>query len=216
MGGLRRGIVAAAAVAGLVAVGLVVSPASVVAGTRGLLASPWFPLVLVGLYLVRPFLAWPIVAISLLVGLRYGVGWGVPIALLGAVGTSLLPYAVARRFRSTAGWAGRATHGSERFFGAVGPVRGVAAARLAPTPAEAVSGAAGVARVPLRAFVLGTAVGELPWTVAAVVAGASLRGPVVAGPVIDARLVLAGLLAAGLILAGPAYRLLRRRRAAGR
>lgn len=213
MGRLRRGLVAAAVVAVLVAIGLRVSPVTGLAAARGLLASPWFPLALVGLYLVRPVLAWPITAISVLVGLRYGVVVGVPIALCGAVGTSLLPYAVARRLRSDAGWAGRLTEGSERFFVAAGSVRGVTAARLAPTPAEAISAAAGLARVPVWAFAVGTAVGELPWTVAAVAAGASLREPVFAGPVVGANLALAGVLAAALILAGPAYRAVERRRA---
>lgn len=212
MGRLRRALLAAAVAGGLVAVGLLVSPAAVAAWLGGLLFSPWFPLLLAGLYLVRPALAWPISAISALVGFRYGFAVGLPVALLGAVGTSLLPYAVVRYLRSDTGWTGRATHGSEAYFRAAGDLRGVAAARLAPTPPEAISGAAGMARVPVPAFVAGTLVGELPWTVAAVLAGSSMRRLGAGGPVVDVRLVVAGLLLAALLLAGPARRALGRRR----
>lgn len=215
MGRLHRGLLATAAIGALVALGLLLSPATVAERSRGLLYSPWFPLLLVGLYLVRPALAWPITAISVLVGFRYGFVVGLPVALVGAVGTSLLPYAAARCLRPESGWAGRATDGSERFFRAAGDARGVAAARLAPTPAEAISAAAGVARVPVVAFVAGTLVGELPWTVAAVLAGASMGELGTGGPVVDPRLVLAGLVAAALVLAGPAYRVVRDRRTTG-
>lgn len=211
----RRGLLTATVAALLVALGFLVSPTAVVDRLGSLLSSPWFPLVLVGLYLVRPALAWPITALSVLVGYRYGLALGLPIALLGAVGTSLLPYAAARYLRTDAGWIGRAAEGSERFFSATGDLRGVTAARLAPTPAEAISAAAGVARVPVAAFVAGTLVGELPWTVAAVLAGASMGELGTGGPVVDPRLVLAGLLAAVLVLAGPAYRVVRGRRTTG-
>ena len=207
----RRGILTAALAAGAVVLGLLVSPATLVDRLDALLFSPWFPLVLVGLYLLRPALAWPITAISVLVGYRYGLAIGLPIALAGAVGTSLLPYAVGRRLRTDAGWIGRATAGSERFFSAAGDLRGVIAARLAPTPAEAISAAAGVARVPVATFVAGTLVGELPWTIAAVLAGHSMRrfAPAEATPA--PWLVVAGIAIAAIVLAGPAYRVARRR-----
>ena len=209
----RRGLVTAAVAAGLVVLGLLASPSSLVDRLDALLFSPWFPLVLVGLYLLRPALAWPITAISVLVGYRYGLAIGLPIALVGAVGTSLLPYAVARRLRTDAGWIGRATAGSERFFSATGGLRGVIAARLAPTPAEAISAAAGVARVPVATFIAGTLVGELPWTVAAVLAGHSMRryAPADASPA--PWLVVAGIAIAAVVLARPAYRFARRRAA---
>ena len=207
----RRGLLTTALVAVLVAAGLLVSPTAVLERSGELLFSPWFPLVLVGLYLVRPALAWPITALSVLVGYRYGLALGLPVALVGAVGTSLIPYAAARRLRTDDGWIGRATEGSERFFAATGDLRGVVAARLAPTPAEAISAAAGVARVPVASFVAGTLIGELPWTVAAVLAGHSMRrlSPADASP--DPWLVVGGVAVALLVLARPAYRFLRRR-----
>lgn len=212
----RRGVLAAAVAVVLIGVGLLVSPAALVDRLRILLFSPWFPLVLVGLYLLRPALAWPITALSVLVGYRYGLALGLPIALAGAVGTSLITYVVARHLRTDVGWIGRVTAGSERFFSAAGGLRGVIAARLAPTPAEAISAAAGVARVPVATFVAGTLVGELPWTVAAVVAGHSMRGLSLGDAAPDPWLVLGLALVAALVLAGPAYRYARRRAVAGR
>ena len=191
----RRHAAAGAVAGALLALGVALSPTAAIDRLRSLLSSPWFPLVLAGLYLLRPLLAWPITALSVLVGYRYGLVVGVPLALLGAVLTSLIPYAVARYVDTGAGWIGRAEAGSERFFTAAGDLRGVTAARLAPTPAEVISVGAGMARVSLPAFVVGTAVGELPWTVAAVLAGASMH-----------RLV-GGLVAAAVLLAAPAYRL---------
>lgn len=201
---------------GLFAAGLVLSPDVVVAHTRSVLESRWFPLVLVAGYLVRPFLAWPVTALSVLVGYRYGLVLGVPLALVGAVATSLLPYAAGRRADLGDGLLARAGSASERFFGTAGDLRGVVAARLAPTPAEAVSAGAGTAGVPVGAFALGTVLGELPWTVAAVAVGRSARSVdgLSLASATDPRLVAGGALAALLLLAGPAYRHLRGRRTA--
>lgn len=214
MGRIHRGLLGTAVLGSLVAAGLLFSPGTVLGRLGGLLYSPWFPAVLVGLYLLRPALAWPITAISALVGYRYGLVVGLPVALAGVVLTSLPAYVAARYVRSDRGWIGRATAGSERYFATAGDLRGVVAARLAPTPAEATSAAAGVAKVSLGAFVLGSIVGELPWTVAALVAGESMRRGSQGGSIADPWLVVAGLLGAALVLAGPAYRVARRRAAA--
>lgn len=58
---------------GLAAAAVVVRPTRVLGALRHAAASPWFPAVLVALYAVRPFLAWPISALSLLVGFKYGL-----------------------------------------------------------------------------------------------------------------------------------------------
>jgi uncharacterized membrane protein YdjX (TVP38/TMEM64 family) len=204
----RRHVAAGAAVGALLALGLAVSPATVIDRLRSVVVGPWFPLVLVGLYLLRPLLAWPITALSVLVGYRYGLAVGVPVALLGAVVTSTLPYAAARYLDTDAGLVAQAQSGSERFFSATGDLRGVTAARLAPTPAEVVSVAAGMGRVSVPAFVLGTLVGELPWTIAAVVAGRSMRELSLSGvETADPVLIGGGIAAAMGLLAGPAYRL---------
>lgn len=216
MGSTRRHVAAGLAVAALLALGVVLSPGDAVERLRAWSYRPWFPLALAGLYLLRPLLAWPITALSVVVGYRYGVAVGLPVALAGAVATSLLPYGFGRYYRDRAGAFAGVVDGAERFFEATGGLRGVVAARLAPTPAEPISIAAGAGRVSAGAFVAGTVVGELPWTVAAVVAGHSLSRLSVDGvAAVNPWLLAAGLAGAALLLAGPAYRWLRRSRRTG-
>jgi uncharacterized membrane protein YdjX (TVP38/TMEM64 family) len=202
----RRRLGLGAGLAVVLALALLVSPDAVLSRTEALLVSPWFPLLLVGLYLVRPVVAWPISLLSALVGYRYGVMVGLPVALVGTVFTSLPPYVAARWLPRGEGVLGWLTDSCEHYFAETGDLRGLVAARLAPTPAEATSTAAGAAGVSPVVFAAGTLVGELPWTVAAVVAGASLAAfdPAALGP--DPRLVLVALVAAALLLAGPTYR----------
>jgi len=193
---------------------LLVSPAVAVDLARGLADDPLlFGAVLVALYLVRPALAWPGTLLSLLVGYAYGIALGVPLALAGVVLTSLPTFYAAR-------WFGRGDSlprvraASDRFFGATGGLRGVTAGKLAPLPADAVTAAAALSGVRLRALVLGTAVGEIPWTVAAVVVGASgarlTRGGLGA---LSLPVAVAAGVAAATLLAGPAYAAVSERRA---
>ncbi len=206
---LARRHVATGTLLGLVLIlGVVISPTAVREQLQSMLWEPWFPLALVGLYVVRPVLAWPISALSILVGFRYGLAVGFPIAMAGVVFTSLLPYGVSRVYQPDSGLLGSAATGSRQFFGTTGDLRGVIAARLAPTPAEVISIAAGVGRVSLPAFVLGTVLGEIPWTAAAVFAGFSMRSLTLSTG-FDIRLAVAGALAGGLLIAGPVYRHIR-------
>lgn len=185
----------------LVAVAVLMRPERVLSSLRTALASPYFPLFLVAAYLVRPFLAWPISILSALVGYQYGMP-ALPLALVGAVVTSLPPFYLAGRFTPATpdGWAARLVGGSQKYFETAGDLRGVVAARLFPSPPEAVSAAAGVAGVPLSTFALGTLLGELPWTVAAVAAGASMRRFGLPADV-DPRILGAALLAGAVLLA---------------
>jgi len=207
----RRGI-ALLALGGIVLVASVLlSPERTLSRFRGVLFSPYFPVVLVGLWVVRPFLGWPMSLVAALVGYRYGVVLGIAIGLPGSVFTTLPTYFLAARARTDDGdgWLRRLADGGERYFDAAGDVRGVVAGRLAPTPGDSVSGAAGLAGVPLPAFLLGTAIGEVPWTVAAVVAGASLSEFAAGAVPTNPLFLAAGAAAAAVLLAGPAYRLLR-------
>lgn len=202
------GLALAVAVAG--AVTLRFAPEQIAAAVAGLASDPVrFGAVLLLAYLLRPVVAWPISALSVAVGFALGP-WGVPVALGGAVVTCLPPYLLARRLGHDAGPLGRLGEYGSRFFTAAGDLRGVVAARLAPFPADPVSYTAGLAAVPLPAYVLGTALGELPWVTAAVLVGAGAERVTTEG-LHGGPAVVVGLLALSLLLlAGPLYRYVRK------
>lgn len=198
--------------AGVILLGLVVFlgwvflPDPLLMVTTGLY-TPWFPLILIGLYLIRPLFLWPIVAISTIVGYRYGLLIGFPIALLGTVFTSLLPYYIGRYTSTDHGHLGTATNTASAYFATVGDLRGLVAARLAPTPAEPISIAAGLSTITLPTFIIGTLIGELPWTITAVLIGESLHHITRSDLAItNPWLIIGGTLTALILLAGPLYR----------
>jgi uncharacterized membrane protein YdjX (TVP38/TMEM64 family) len=210
----RRRLVGVAAVITAVALAaLAISPAALLGRIAALRSQPFvFALVVAGLYLARPLVAWPMSLCSAVVGYGYGLP-GLPLALAGVLVTCLPPYALGR-YAGDASALGRVGHAGERFFARTGGSRGVAAARLAPLPADPVSVGAGLSGVGIRKYCLGTLVGEVPWTVAAVLAGSSLSTLAVAGlEGAGVELVLAACALAILALAGPAYDYFRERRA---
>lgn len=100
-----------------------------------------------------------------------------------------------------------------RYYETAGPIRGVVASRLVPIPSDISTCAAAVSGVKYHQFVLGTLVGELPWTIAAVVVGASAATITTAGlGELGLTLTVACVLAAAVLLAGPIYRLVQSRR----
>jgi uncharacterized membrane protein YdjX (TVP38/TMEM64 family) len=165
-----------------------------------------FAIVLLALYLVRPLLAWPISALSILLGYVLGPA-AVPIALAGAVVTALPAYAFARTLGHDAGFLARVGDAGGVVRHATGDLRGVIAVRVAPLPTDPVSYAAGLAGVPLLPYLAGTAVGEAPWVAAAVLLGASTGELTTAGGSPDPLLIVTTVaLAALLVVSGPAYR----------
>ncbi|MFC7156670.1 TVP38/TMEM64 family protein [Halomarina halobia] len=203
----RRQLLGVVPLAAVALVAAAVSPERALALLDGLAARPAaFALALCLVYLCRSLVAWPIGLVSALVGFVYGPA-GLPIALVGAVLTTLPPYALARRYRPTAGPLAWTSARSADLFETTGDARGVLAARLAPVPTDVVSAAAGLARVDLRAYVLGTAVGEVPWVVASVLAGSSMDALSAQGAHVGWPLVVAGVAAAAALMAGPMYRL---------
>lgn len=199
--GLGAGIVLAAAAAS--------SPGAALARIEGLAADPvGFALALGAVYLLRPLFAWPISGVSVLVGYVYGIEIGIPVALVGAVFTCLPPFAVARHASSDAGLFGWISRSADRVVEVTGATRGVFAARMAPLPADVISYAAGFSGIPAGAFLAGTVLGEIPWVVAAVVAGSSMRTLTVggAGPGNATAVVVGAAALATLLLARPAYR----------
>lgn len=203
-----RTITLALVVAGVSLAALLHSPERLLDAAEGATADPLvFLAVIVGLYAVRPAVLWPPTLVAIVVGYGFGLVLGVPIALAGAVGTSILPFYAARWLGPDLPGADRVGEVGERFLATAGPIRGVTAARLAPVPADAVTVAASLSGVRFRDFAAGVLVGELPWTVAAVAVGASLATLSTDGATAGGlRLVALTSLAAIAILAGPAYR----------
>lgn len=206
---VRLGIIVLLILGAVIGV-VVVSPAAIV----DRLATPqetWLVLAALALaYLVRPLLLVPMSVITVFVGFRYGVALGVPIALVGTAVTTLPPFLIANRMRTETGPLGWLATPGRRAVHVTGEFRGVVAARLLPAPADAVSYGAGVSNVSVTTYVAGTAVGELPWTVAYLLIGASLGRLALDRVAIDWRFVAGASVIATLLLARPAYRWLRR------
>ena len=209
----RRQVGGLGALAVALAVGAVVfSPAAVLDSLVALSGDPWrFLGVLAVLYLVRPFVLWPVSFLSLTVGFVYGVPRGLPIAAVGLALSTAPPFLIARRVRTDEGVLGRTAGAGDRVVAATGGFRGLVAARLAPIPSDVTSSAAGLSGLAPRTYLAGTLVGETPWIVGAVVAGASMHTLSVEGLDQGIALVAAATAASGLLLAGPTYRLLRER-----
>ena len=208
----RRQIAGVAAVTAVVVVGLLVSPEFVFRQVERVTARPALAAAaFVAVYLVRPLFAWPTSAVALAVGYVYGPVVGFPFALAGTTASAFLPFAAARYARTDAGLVGRLGASGERYFDAAGDLRGMVASRLAPAPSDPVSATAGLAGVSPRAFVLGTALGEVPWTAAAVLAGGSVETLTTGALENNWWLVAAAAAVALLLLVKPAYELLARR-----
>jgi uncharacterized membrane protein YdjX (TVP38/TMEM64 family) len=199
------GIAVVCAVASTAA--LTVPPERLFVHAEGLAARPLLLGVsLLALYLLRPLLAWPISALSVLLGYLYGPA-AIPVALAGAVVTTLPAYGLAGYLGHDAGLLARVGNAGGAVRKTAGDLRGVIAVRLAPLPTDPVSYGAGLAEVPLRPYLLGTALGEAPWVVAAVLLGASAGELTAAGTAADPLVVVTAVsLAALLALSGPAYR----------
>jgi uncharacterized membrane protein YdjX (TVP38/TMEM64 family) len=199
----RSRLVFGGAVLAVLVGALVVDPGPILERLAWLAADPVrFGVALLLVAALRPLVAWPTTLLAVAAGYGYGVV-GLPYALALIVSTSVPPFVVARRF----GRESLVAHAGARVVREAGDLRSVVASRLLPAPSDVVSAAAGVSGVSLPAFVVGTAVGELPWAVAGVLAGASL-GSLADVSLADADLRFvagAGLLAA-LLLAGPVYR----------
>ncbi|MEY7849419.1 TVP38/TMEM64 family protein [Natrarchaeobius sp. A-rgal3] len=223
-----RAVAGAVAVSAIVTAGLLVSPATALSHLESIAADPLlFGAVVAGLYLVRPLFAWPTTPLAVVVGYGYGIALGVPIALAG-VAVTVMPVFVAARWFAPEGereldcetamaparWGSLERVGETitRYYRTAGPIRGVVASRLAPIPSDVSTCAAAASGVRFRHLVVGTLVGELPWTVAAVVVGASAATITMDGlGELGLALTVACGLAAVLLLAGPAYRAIRER-----
>ncbi len=196
--------------AGLVGVAVVAamlfSPETVIAELEALATRPLlFALALVVVYLVRPFLLWPVSSIALVLGFLYGPAVAFPLALAGAGLTALPPYFIGRYAQSEIGVFGTLSASGEEFVDTVGEFRGVVAARFSPVPGDPISYAAGLSNVSLRPFLAGTVVGEIPWAVVTIFAGASMRTLTLSEFSVSWELAVALTALAVILLTGPIY-----------
>lgn len=195
------GLVAVAAVASFLS-----SPRAILSGLESLASRPaLFAVALATLYLVRPFLLWPVTSVAVLLGYLFGPFVGLVLGLFGAGFTALPPYLIGRYAQTEIGLFGQVGDACEQFFTTVGDFRGVVAARFSPVPGDPISYAAGLSGVSLAPFLAGTIVGEIPWALVAVFAGASMRTLRLSEFSINAELVVALCGLTFLLLAGPIY-----------
>ncbi|MFC7134376.1 MULTISPECIES: TVP38/TMEM64 family protein [Salinibaculum] len=207
----RRQLLGMAGLGGLAAgAAALFSPGAVVAQLEHLATHPLqFALALAVVYLVRPFLLWPVSSVAIVLGYVYGPVVALPLALAGAALTGLPPFAVARYASSDVGLFGSIGQSGRRVADSIGETRGVLAARLSPVPGDPISYAAGLSEVSVGAFLLGTVVGEIPWALVTVLAGDSMRTLSVTGfSLSPAAVVLIASLGV-IVLAGPLYTRLR-------
>lgn len=158
-----------------------VDPRAALAGPASALQdSPWFAVGLLGAFLARAVVLLPSTLLTVLAGFALGPVVGGVVALLGATGSGLLAYGLARgvapasRVAGVARRRGRLAVWRERLRRDA--FRSTLIARLALVPGDLVNIAAGTARVPWRPFALATLIGGAPGLFAAVLAGASLQG----------------------------------------
>ena len=187
---------------------LAVSPARVLRAVTVVAADPAvFALAVFGLAVLRPVVAWPMTPLLGVVGYVLGATpFALALGLVVAVGTTVLPYCLARRCRPTEGLLGWVGDAGADCFETAGDARGVVVARLAPFPTDVVSYGAGLSGVAGRPYLLGTTLGELPWVVAAVLAGSSMETLTTGGLSAGLPLVVGGLAVGALLLGGPMYR----------
>ncbi|PSP67096.1 hypothetical protein BRC70_08505 [Halobacteriales archaeon QH_6_68_27] len=189
---------------------LVFSPGAVLSSLAGLSERPWLFLGAISvLFLVRPLLMWPVSVFAVTIGYVLGIEYGIPVAVAGTVVSNTVVFLLARYARTDAGVVGFAGRSGDRFVDLTGELRGVVVARLAPVPADVVSSAAGLSGVSLRAYVVGTLVGETPWIVAEVVAGSSMHTLSVHGLSHSLSLLVGASALSAVLLARPLYRYVR-------
>ncbi len=182
------------------------SPETVIAELEGLASRPaLFIIALSALYLIRPFLLWPVSSIALVLGYLYGPELAMVLALVGAALTALPPYLIGRYAQTDVGLFGELGSSGETVVNTVGAFRGVVAARFSPIPGDPISYAAGLSGVSLRPFLAGTVLGEVPWALVAVFTGASMRTLSLSEFAVSPELLIALTGIAIIVLAGPIY-----------
>jgi phospholipase D1/2 len=185
--------------------------ADVVAIVDAIATTPWAPLAVLALYVMRPLLLLPITVVNLSAGFVLGAPAGLVFALIGTLASASVGYALGRflgpatlALSLARRWPLIATLERHAFAS-------VAAGGFMYLHADAVNLPAGLMRVRYRVFLAGIAVGNALTMSSAVLAGASLdQGVADAAFRVDVRILVlaAALFAASLLTAT----LVRRRR----
>ena len=143
----------------------------------------WGPMVYIALYLVAPSLLVPGLAITLVAGALFGPVWGTLYVVIGSVGGATLAFLVARYL--AADWVERKAGGILRQVKEGVEAEGwrfVAFVRLVPLfPFNLLNYVLGLTRVPLRTYVVTSAICMFPGTVGYVYLGYAGRETLVGG-----------------------------------
>lgn len=150
------------------------TPVGVVQNLAGLFQTPAGVFFYILLYILRPLIFFPASWLTIAGGSIFGPVWGIPIVVIASNSSSIPPYFVGRFLGQgvldeSAGliqkYAQRLRHNS---------FETVLLMRLIFLPYDLVHYMCGFLKIDLKAFVLATALGSLPGTVAYVLFGASI------------------------------------------
>ena len=136
------------------------------------------PLIYIGVYALRPLLFFSSVLLTLAGGFLFGPVWGIFYTVIAGNTSAMVAYAVGRYF-------GTGLLGAEQSGGVIqgyatrmrrNSFETVLIMRFIFLPYDLVSYLAGLLHIDWKAFLLATALGSIPGTIAVVLFGASLEG----------------------------------------
>lgn len=137
-------------------------------------SSRWGPILLLGIFIIRPLFLLPISILNVFAGFAFGPIWGSLYAIVATLISASIPYAVGRFFgtgiKTQKLESQLLKRMRERSFDTI------LLSRLVFIPGDLVNYAAGFLRISFLAFVLATALGGLPSLLMTTLAGASIEG----------------------------------------
>ncbi len=137
----------------------------------------WAPLIFLGAYMIRPLLFIPVTLFALSSGLFFGLWWGIPLALCGAVISGAVAHYVGRLLRgqgisSTPDISDSPSR--TRYMLAHRPFEVILGLHLTLLPFDMVNYTSGLLRVHTPSVLGGIALGLLPGTISMVSIGAGI------------------------------------------
>ncbi len=135
----------------------------------------WAVIAFLSLSIIRPLVLFPATLLTLAAGLLFGPIGGVLVAATGANGSAMVGWAVARYLAPTSVVGGRAVVQNWADRLQRNSFEAVLLMRLVFLPYDLVNYGCGLLKVKWRPFILATAIGSLPGTIAFVLGGASIK-----------------------------------------